>query len=216
MLTVIKGSKKEKLDYFLLHLNAFANAISKHERTNSRLDLYKMVYHGVKVVCLQTGHATDLENANARFQFISMVKTLIGYLTPIELQQIFPIDKTYDGIRWECKDHFYVKEALLKYAPDESIGEENVSDLLWDYMNHDTRMFLVNLWNTVDDTLVLQGEKSSWESFCEDNDITTYTTSTDKRTGKQFMTNNDTGETVRVHKPKPKHLNVVEGGLTNL
>lgn len=47
------------------------------------------------------------------------------------------------------------------------------------------------------------------EEFLEEKGVTTYTMTTDNK-GKQFLTNNDTGEVRRAREPWPRHLRVVK------
>jgi hypothetical protein len=58
----------------------------------------------------------------------------MSQLTPREFMNIFPIDKTYDGERFECKDYFYTIKIVRALDQDAPIGDK-LDDLLWEYMN---------------------------------------------------------------------------------
>lgn len=52
----------------------------------------------------------------------------IGKLTPRQMMDLFPIKKEYDGERFGCKDYFYTRKSVEKYALDRKI--ENAVDFL--------------------------------------------------------------------------------------
>ena len=81
-------------------------------------------------------------NSKFSLNFGYMIFSKIEQLTPKQLLSMFPLDKTYNGEKWGCKDYFYSMDVIKKYGIDRRI--ENAPDFLWDYGNEDLREFLVN------------------------------------------------------------------------
>ena len=48
------------------------------------------------------------------YNSIDQVYNFIGFLTIRDLVTMFPITKTYDGEKYQCKDYFYTVEALSR------------------------------------------------------------------------------------------------------
>lgn len=79
-----------------------------------------------------------------RYEYLESIVGLIGLLKPMELQELFPVKKIYDGDKYQTKDYNYTMEALRKLDPDQPIGREAFA-LLWDYQNWRLSFFLVEL-----------------------------------------------------------------------
>lgn len=216
--SVIQGSKKPPIDYCSLYHNAFLRTLLRikdegYTATNKR----HAIFYGVKLFGRR--NTDETMNIDDTFTMMEAVKVLIKSLTPNELLQLFPIEKTYDGKRWECKDYFFTMEALTRHGLDMPIGEA-VDHILWDYMNMDLRLFQVNLMSIVGKFYKAQtGREMFVDAFEEISGerLTTYTMIKNPATGKEFMRNNDTGEMSRVRKPLPRYLKVVQGeGVGNV
>jgi hypothetical protein len=195
-----------------LYVNAFYNAAK-----NVPNGLYpgltkKLIFYGVKMVNTKPDPQFITEDEAIRdFQFAETIQTLIGTLTPAEFVNMFPITKDFDGHRYGTKDYFYTRDFIRTLSPDEPIGDlEAVMNFLWEYHNWEVRIFFVNVSTSyVDNLCRLEGQPTAWESFCDDNGISTYTFNTDKK-GKQFMVDNETGKSVRVKKRIPRYLKVIK------
>lgn len=120
----------------------------------SQDELMKVVLCGVKYI----NYANDIDAINHKFDstyqtpfevkqnsfnLIDALFSIIGRIKLGNLIKIFPIDKTYDGTRWERKDYFYTMDALEKKGFDNAVGRDGVFDLMWDYENKDLREFTV-------------------------------------------------------------------------
>ena len=112
--------------------------------------LAKVGLAGIKYICscrdvsreslkLGIDEPKTLEQNQYRFQLIDSIFGVLGCLTLRNFVNTFPIDKTYDGAKWEEKDYFYTMEVLSKMDWDKPIGRDELSELLWDYMNADLR-----------------------------------------------------------------------------
>jgi len=178
-------------------------------------DLMKIALCGIKYICsirevkrendrLGTGYAPSLEEQKIKFQLIDAIFTVCGHLTLRNFVNTFPIDKDYDGAKWECKDYFYTMDVLSKMDWDKPIGRDNISELLWDYENADLRHAYIEFTTAMSAIYRSQTGKGIAEQFCEDHGIGTYTV--DKETG--IMKNNQTGDIVKPK--KASHLHIVK------
>ena len=55
---------------------------------------------------------TSFAVKEAGFNLIDTLFGIIGRIKLNNLIKIFPIDKTYDGDKWECKDYFFTMDVL--------------------------------------------------------------------------------------------------------
>lgn len=178
-------------------------------------DIMKIAFSGIKYICswrdvrreshrLGTEYRQSLEEAQATFQLIDAIFTVCGCLTLRNFVTTFPIDKTYDGEKWECKDYFYTMDVLSKMDWDKPIGRDELSELLWDYENADLRHAYVEFTTAMSAIYRAQTGKGIAETWCDNMGIPTYTI--DKETG--IMMDNQTGDII---KPKKvSHLQIVK------
>ena len=178
-------------------------------------DIMKIALSGIKYICswrdvrrenkrLGVEHHQTLEEAQITFQQIDAIFTVCGYLTLRNFVTTFPIDKTYDGEKWECKDYFSTMEVLDKMDWDKPIGRDELSELLWDYDNADLRHAYVEFTTAMSAIYRAQTGKGIAETWLGDLGIPTYTE--DRETG--IMKNNQTGD---IMKPKKvSHLQSVK------
>lgn len=167
----------------------YINSICEIRRENARMDI---------------GYVQTLKKAQVAFQLIDAIFTVCSYLTLKNFVTTFPIDKTYDGAKWECKDYFYTMDVLSKMDWDKPIGRDELSDLLWDYDNADLRHAYVEFTTAMSAIYRAQTGKGIAETWLDDLGIPTYTM--DKETG--IMKNNQTGD---IMKPKKVcHIQIVK------
>lgn len=178
-------------------------------------DLIKIAFSGIKFICslrdvrrendkLGTGYQQSLKESQILFQLIDAIFTVCGYLTLRNFVTTFPVDKTYDGAKWECKDYFSTMEVLKKRDWDAPIGRNELSELLWDYMNEDLRHAYIEFTTAMSAIYRAQTGKGIAEQFFEEHGVPTYTV--DKETG--IMKNNQTGNIVKLG--KASHIHVVK------
>ena len=70
-------------------------------------------------------------------------------MTPRELLEVFPLDKRFDGSKYEEKDYFFSMEFIENYGLDRRI--ENAFEFLWEYWNADIYHFFMNYLLFVND-----------------------------------------------------------------
>ncbi len=83
----------------------------------------KIVFYGVKSIITKS-KPTTYDEAMHDFQLISVVKGLVGKLTPREFMTIFPINKKFDGDKYQMKDYFSTMESIEEIGMDTVIGED--------------------------------------------------------------------------------------------
>lgn len=177
--------------------------------------LAKVGLTGIKYICscrdvsrentrLGIDEPKTLKQNQFRFQLIDSIFGVLGCLTLRNFVNTFPINKTYDGAKWECKDYFSTMDVLKKMDWDKPIGRDKLSELLWDYYNADLRHAYVEFTNAMSAIYKVQTGKGIMEQWCEDRGIDTYTV--DRETG--IMKNNQTGD---IMKPKKvSHIQIVK------
>lgn len=147
----------------LIYSKTFFNNAQRQLQDNRNKELIKKtVFNGVKMIV--TGQGENLKNyddTETQFQLISHVKSLIGYLTPREFMQLFPIRKDFNGHKWQSKDYFYTRDYIEKLDPNIPIDEqEDPLMFIWEYANWDITEFNVNLMGYLSDLRQLEGYPS--------------------------------------------------------
>ena len=136
--------------------NTVSSMFQKHKSLDdwSQDELMKVALCGVKYInCV-----ADIERENQRLDAnyntpfavkengFNLIDALFGTIGRIKLKnliKIFPVDKTYDGDKWGCKDYFFTMDVLKEKGLDNAVGRDGVFDLMWDYENRDLREFTV-------------------------------------------------------------------------
>ena len=136
--------------------------------------------------------------------------------TPRRFMRLFPIDKTYDGARFQCKDYFSTMEMCRENGMDVLI--KDAVSFLWDYCNPHIRRFLSGYLTSIDRQRFYQGQKSLFQTFLDENgiDIPSYQR-IQALNGQVYMRNTQTGQFLKTAKPskKPKWWKIIEGGNRN-
>ncbi|MGH1259591.1 MULTISPECIES: hypothetical protein [Bacillus] len=214
-LRVIDGIKEDKLDYIVIYINMFINALEelkkqdKETKSLSRDTYRKVIFAGVRYISKSKNDVLNYDYLMNRFLVISYLENLMKVLTPRDFITMFPIDKNYDGSRYEMKDYFSTMKEINKIGMDTPIGEEIIK-FLWDYQNFkDITLFTLASMRTLNNIQKLQGEKTLTEEFAERLGLDTYTKHKESN-GKEYITNNRTGATQEVQKSRPRYLKPVQ------
>lgn len=91
-------------------------------------DLKKLLFSQVNGCAFENLKKSSLKK---RQEYMFEVCNLIEQLTPREFTQVFPIRKTYDGCKYECKDYFSTVKSIEKIGWDKKIT--NAFEFLWDF-----------------------------------------------------------------------------------
>ena len=177
--------------------------------------LAKVGLAGIKYICscrdvsrentrLGIDEPKTLKQNQYHFQLIDSIFGVLGCLTLRNFVTTFPIDKDYDGAKWECKDYFYTMDVLKKMEWDKQIGRDELSELLWDYENEELRHAYIEFFTAMSAIYRAQTGKGIAETWCDNMGIPTFTE--DKETG--IVKNNRTGD---IMKPKKaSHIQIVK------
>lgn len=210
---VIQGNKKEKTPKWVHYSRAFIRFMNKYETATAENlapdERKKYIFLGVNsLIHWETDKTVTKEVADSEFTLISSIMGAIGLITPAELMQIFPVEKTYDGEKIQSKDYFSTMEAIQKLDEMMPIGaHEDVISLLWDYDNMVIRLFMVRWMGAVSNLRRLEGYEDPFTEFMRDKNIPSYTLH--KKEG--YIQNNLTGEITKASKVKkrtPRYLKV--------
>ncbi|MCI7304338.1 MAG: hypothetical protein SOR93_09645 [Clostridiales Family XIII bacterium] len=226
-LKVIPGGAKEKrsykptrLQYLEVQQRAMEECAAQYKGVAIR-DVARefpecfrqMIYAGVKQLGMIKDKELDASDELVYHTYaqMSFLLDMFDVMSPRQVIQLFPIEKTYDGARWEWKDYYYTMEAVNKTGIDNVIGAERSPEFLMDYQNWDINHFMVTFMLVVSRMRVLQGGMDIMEEWLEKQGVPTYSYYEDKG----IMVNRQTGEVAKVEKPKtrvPKYMKVVKGG----
>lgn len=184
-----------------------SSMFQKHKSLDdwSQEELMKVALCGVKYIkCvadierenqrLDSTYQTPFEVKQNSFNLIDAIFGIIGCIKLGNLINIFPIDKTYDGDKWGCKDYFFTMDVLKEKGLDNAVGRDGVFDLMWDYENRDLREFTVFYMSCMSAMYKQQTGVGFAEKFYEDNGIGTYTM--DKENG--LLIDNQSGEIAKM------------------
>lgn len=128
-------------------------------------------------------------------RFIQIVNAKAGLFTPQEFVQLFPITKEYDGEKYGIKDYFYTVEKI-KVMPDEPIGEDKISEFLFNYCNRDIDNYMVAWMEIVNRLHMLNGGRDITLEFFEDMGMPVHTYHEEAG----YMVNDKTGERFKIKK----------------
>lgn len=178
-------------------------------------ELAKIGFAGIKYICsmreiarenmkLGIDESRTLAQEQLRFTVIDGIFTILSCLTLRNFVNIFPVEKRYDGEKWEEKDYFYTMDVLSKMDLDKPIERKNMLDFLWGYENRDLRAVCVEYMKAISALYREQTGKSIAEKWCEDNGIRTYT----KDMGTGLVKDNQTGAIMKM--PEKSHIEIVE------
>ncbi len=141
------------------------------ERLN-RDDLKKYIFLGTKTY----GKEYFINRHRSKFHSCEEIEWIynetneimkaIGLLTPEELLQLFPVTKDFDSGKFGSKDYFWTLEKIKALPQDKPIGtEQNVAEVLWDYVNKNTEYFFLNWHDSLCDLRDFCAKEEPLERF---------------------------------------------------
>lgn len=150
----------------------------------------------------------NAESVKGEFGVIEIIGNMVGLLTPREFMQMFPIEKEFDGEKYECKDYFYTVNYIEEFGIDTIIGDK-ASEFLMEYWNWDVNEYMVYWMSVVNRMHMLQGGKDILIEFMEEQGVQPRTLHQEG----DYMVDDETGERFKIKKPKnpmKKLFSVVE------
>lgn len=114
----------------------------------------------------------SVQGITSRYAELSAIMQSIGMMTPKQLQQMFPISKTYDGDKYQMKDYYYTLHALEKVGMDKPVGTEmEAAHLLWDYQNTEISFFLMAYMGCIEDMYIYEIDDRPFKEFYGKTDM---------------------------------------------
>lgn len=208
---VIEGKRKKPLkprrEDYRAALERLSVRINQGEEVSCACE--KMIFLFVKYLSAYTDfNGMEYGDLQDLLSDYFAVTDAMSFLTPEQFMRLFPVEKTYDGSRWQMKDYFTCMESVRRYAPDKPIGADKIQEFLMEYWNPDIIRFEVCKLMCASAVRRMTGGKGIMEEFAEEQGIPTYTFYKDEN----IMVNNSTGEVSKVQKAKkrrPRWLRVV-------
>jgi len=103
-----------------------------------------------------------------RYQELKQVMETIGKLTPAELLRMYPVEKKFNGTKWDEKDYFYTMDKLRHWPVDQLLGDANdVACLLWDYQNIDLEDVLLEWMHVLGELRIYCNDPAPDDEFHE-------------------------------------------------
>lgn len=207
---VIKGREKKNLKPTQEHYDRAIERLNRKiiEGKADSCDHEKLLFLYVKSLSKHRDfNGMDYDDLSDLLSNYSIVTDSMGYLTPIQFMRLFPVEKSYDGAKWQMKDYFSCMEKARKYDSNKPIGTDRIQEFLMEYWNPDIINFEVCKMLCASALRKAMGGKGIMEEFMEEHGVPSYTLYDDG-----IMVNNMTGETMKVQKAKkrkPKWLKVV-------
>lgn len=192
-----------------LYYNAMLKTMSKFKiKELTKEENKKILFYRLRLVNFypKTKDIGDME-LKAIINIANMVKAGLSLITPIEFENMFPIEKIYDGERYCCKDYFYTKKYLGTLPPDKPIGDY-VEEFLWEYVNPDIRKFNISFYLLANELRKRNGKKDIMQEWAELNGITTYSLKKDLN-GKEYLYDNKNRRTIKLKKKVPHYLRLI-------
>ena len=214
MLTLLTTTKKErpKVDYERIYLDCMVRGIkAKQLAPDDKTITKRIIFYTVKYLSIINIKGMSRESLEGILVFDQMLLNSICELTPAELLTIFPVTKSYDGEKYECKDYFSTMEPLQAHGLHEPIrSPETASHLLWDYMNPTLMMYQVHCMSVVSELHSMETGKGLMEEFFEDQGVklTTFR-KYENDAGQTFMVGED-GQSFQVVKKIPRYLRPIQ------
>lgn len=144
------------------------NDMSEFVNQTDRFKICKLIYTLVNIESLRDVRVftQNKESAFFIFKLHSSIIELLGILTPKEIENLFPIEKFFNGEKYEVKDYFTTKK-LINSLPLNRPINENISPLgfLCEYQNKTLNSILINNVTIVNALNIFIGKPTIFEQF---------------------------------------------------
>lgn len=169
---------KEKYRAVSLHLRAMIKLIKAidEQKAVDQMDLPKsrnliqgLVYHTLNAI-YRGANEFKGERMEQNIMLMNLAYEAIGFLTPRELMQVFPVRKFYDGHKAEVVDYYSSMEVLVEHGLDRPI-EKNTIEVLWGYDNLKIRSFMAKYLSSLTDQYEQMATSGLIERFQENDAV---------------------------------------------
>lgn len=198
-----------------IYINSLLNVYKKvlGIRSFTVDDTKKLVFYSVKYVNTQCDNEFNTVDDAERFHGLVMAtRDVIGLLTPNQFVNVFPIEKKYNGHKYQSKDYFYTTNYLNTLEKDKPIKDQSMDGgtiigFLWEYHNWEVREFTVALMTSLSRLQRLNGEPTVTDSLFNMLGLETHTLY--ESNGKQFLLH-ASGKTQGLRKKTPRYLKLIK------
>lgn len=165
----------------------------------------KLVFYGIHCISrfkdpITSDEWFDLANTN------QIILHTIETLAPRDFLRIFPLEKRYDGEKYEVKDYFSSMQAINEYGIDRRI--ENAIDFLFDYMNLLVHLYCVRSLSITEFLIIDSGGISPASEFFHNEGIFEMPTYKGDN-GTEYVVNKF-GKPIKLNKYKKSHVRRVK------
>ena len=200
----------EEMNKHRIYIKAYIRSLKAcptEEGTDQSKHIPKIIYYGVKAVSTYPKLITA-DEAKTCFEFISGLKAIMSLLTLHEFMNLFPIEKVFDGAKYEMKDYYSTLEAIneLGLEPHEKIGE-SILKLIMEYMNRDIMDFAVQGMVAMSAMRRFDGHLDLMEEFMATQGMETENTFRNSKGEVMYVRH---GKTVKLKLNKKQHLKIIK------
>ena len=193
---------------FAIYGDAYQKLLDGGWDLNQRMQI---VFYGVRWTNMIDYALLDDNQISSMSMFRQMdfVLHVIGTLTPRQLANVFPVNKSYDGKKYGMKDYFTTMSACREIGLDVPIGFEKAISFLTDYENHHLKEFVVHQMSVSNDILrklTHSNQPDPFEAFFMMAGAKTKTVTTDSQ-GRKFLYDPDENKFHRLGKKKMAYGN---------
>ena len=169
-----KEKKATIYDYEIAYLNGMIRAFSDKITSSEDKDVKRrIIFYVVKYFTVLDYECMDKKSLESLLIFNEVLLETVCSMTPADLVSIFPIDKKYDGYKYDIKDYFFTIEAFQSYGMDEPIRTtENAASILWDFVNINILMYQVKILGIISKLRKMDTGKELFEEFLENQGST--------------------------------------------
>ncbi len=212
MFKVIQGGKNEKIKKIEEAKQIRKERFKALYFEYKSKDIKKAIFYGIKYLSKCLPKDETYEQLLEIFMEFEYVKMLVSLITFKDFMNLFPIEKDFDGAKFQCKDYYSTIEYLEDKKLENEIGNDS-DGLFWSYYNTDVMNFGVMQALTVDRLRRFEGRLSLMEEFLEQEGLSdkVHTYTLHEKEG--YMYDNTTGKTFKVKKPKkrkPSQFDVIK------
>ncbi|WP_107841368.1 hypothetical protein [Metasolibacillus meyeri] len=205
-----KHNPVDEMNKHKLYIKAYIRSLKAcptEEGADQSKYIPKIIFYGVRAVGTYP-KLKNYEEAVTCFEFIAGLKGIMSLLTLHEFMNIFPIEKTFDGAKYEIKDYYSTVEAIqeLGLQPHERIGER-ILELIIEYMNDDIMHFAVQSMTAMSAIRRFDGHLDLMEEFMATQGMDTPNTFRNSKGEAIYVRY---GKPVKLRLNKKQHLRIVK------
>lgn len=123
--------KQKRIELLYKNARSYLIKFLDNNMSGDKEFIKKMIYYNATFLAMnraaELSTAKTISDIDRVINWFFMTLHAIGFLTVDELISIFPIEKDFNGKRYEMKDYFYAKEQISKIQRDKplyDIGSE--------------------------------------------------------------------------------------------